>query len=76
MHDDVGTPLERLDEIRGRHRVVDDERDAELVGDLGDALDVEEVVARVGEHLAVEHLRVVADRAAPRVEVVGVVDER
>ena len=63
------------DEVRGGHGVVDDERDAVVVGDLADALDVEHVVARVGEHLTVERLGVRADGGAPLLEVVRVVDE-
>ena len=47
-----------------------------VVGDLADALDVEHVVLRVGEHLAVERLGVRADRRPPLLEVVRVVDER
>ena len=46
------------------------------VGDAGDALDVEDVVLRVGDRLAEEALGVVADGRPPLLEVVGVVDER
>ena len=42
----------------------------------GDALDVEHVVPRVADRLAVERLGVGPHRGPPRVEVVGVVDER
>ena len=45
------------------------------MGDAGDALDVEQVVLRVGDHLAVEQLGVRLDRGLPRREIVGVVDE-
>ncbi len=39
MDDDVGAPFERPAEIGRGQRVVDDERDAGLVGDRGDRLD-------------------------------------
>ena len=76
VHDDVGAPLDRADQVRRRHRVVEDQRDADLVGDAGDALDVEHVVLRVGDRLAEEGHRVVLDGGPPLLEVVGVVDER
>ena len=46
------------------------------VRDLGDPFEVEDVALRVADGLAVERLGVRADRRLPRVEVVGVVDER
>jgi hypothetical protein len=46
------------------------------VRDADDALDVEDVAAGVGDGLAVEDLGVRPHRGAPRVEVVGVLDER
>ena len=58
VHDDVGTPLERTDAVGGGDGVVDHERHTDIVGDLGDSLDVEHVVARVGQHLAEEGLGV------------------
>ena len=68
--------LERSDEIRRGHRVVDHQRHARLVGDLGHALDVEHVVHRVADRLAVEQFRVGPDGGPPLVEIVEVVDER
>ncbi len=62
---DVGAPLERTDQVRRGHRVVDHQRDAVGVGDAGDALDVEHVVLRVRDDLAEEHLGVRLDRRFP-----------
>jgi hypothetical protein len=37
MHDDVGAVLERLAQVGRRQRVVDDQRHAGALGDVGDA---------------------------------------
>ena len=76
MHDDVGAVLDRAAEVRGGGSVVDDERHAVPVGDVGDAGNVDDVVLRVGEGLAEEGLGVVLHRRGPGIEVVGIVDER
>ena len=76
VHDDVGTPLEGPEQPRRGHGVVDDQGDAVLVGHPGHALEVEDVVAGVADGLGEEGLRVRSHRAAPGVEIVGVVDER
>jgi hypothetical protein len=75
VDDDVGAPLQRAEEVRRRDRVVDDERHADLVGDGGDRLDVEDVLLRVGDGLAEERLGVGAGRGAPGLGVVRVLDE-
>ena len=75
VHDDVGSPLKRPNEIRGRHRVVDDQRNTTVVGNTGDALDIENVVPGVGQHLAIEGLGVVTNLGAPLIEIVGVIYE-
>ena len=75
MHDDVGTVLERADEVRGRDRVVDDERNAGFVRDLRYQLDVEDVDARVADGLSEEQLRVGAHSAGPLIGVVLILDE-
>ena len=76
VNDNVGSPLERLTEVRRRHRVVDDERNAVLVGNGSDAFDVDHVVARVRQNLAVEGPGVRLDGRFPLGQVVGVVHER
>jgi hypothetical protein len=75
VHDDVGAVLERADEVGRRDRVVDDERHAGLVRDVGDRADVEHVDLRVADRLGEEELRVRADGAAPLLGVVLVLDE-
>ncbi len=72
---DVGAPLDGPDQVRGRHRVVDHQRDAVIVRDGRDAGDVEHVVLRVRHRLAEEGLGVRTDRRLPLLEIVGVVDE-
>ena len=75
VHDDVGTVLERTDEVRGRDRVVDDERHVVLVRDVGDERDVEHVDLRVADGLGEEQLGVGAHGGGPLVGVVLVFDE-
>jgi hypothetical protein len=70
VHDDVGTVLQRTDEVRGGDGVVDDERDACPVSDSRDPLDVEDVALRVADGLAEERLGVGPNGRAPRVKVV------
>src|SRR5690606_26462202 len=60
----------------GGDRVVDDQRHAVLVGDVGHGLDVEHVDLRVADGLGEEQLGVQADGVAPRLRVVLVGDER
>ena len=67
---------ERVEQIRGGDGVVDDERHAVAMCNLRDALDVEDLVVRVGDRLAVERARVVADCGLPRVEIFRILDER
>jgi len=76
VHDDVGTVFERADQVRGGHGVVDDQRHADFVGHVTHAPDVEHVVLRVGNDLAVERLGPLVRRRPPLLEVVGVIDER
>ena len=60
--DDVGAVLERAAQIRRRHRVVDDERNAGVVRDRGDRRDVADVELRIADRLGVERLRVRRER--------------
>ena len=56
MNDDVGAVLDRPAEIGSGQRVVDDERNARRMGDLRDALDVDDNAAGVGEVLDEDRL--------------------
>ncbi len=76
VDDDVRAPLQRADQIRRGHGVVDHERHPRRVRDAGDASDVEHVLLRVRDRLREEHLGVRPDGGLPRGEIVGVVDER
>ena len=56
MNDEVGAVLDRPAQVRGRERVVDDQGHARLVRDFGDALDVDDDAAGVGEVLDEDRL--------------------
>ena len=47
MHDDVGTMLERLEEVRRGKGVVDHERQPGVMCDVGDGRDVHDFQARI-----------------------------
>ena len=61
VDDDVRAELQRALEDGGRERVVDDDHDAVLLGELADRLDVRDAPGRVRGGLEVDHLGVVAD---------------
>ena len=73
MHDDVGAVLDRPAEIGRRQRVVDDERQARLVRDLRDGLDVDDDAAGIGEVLDEDRLALRRQRLA---EVLGLGSDR
>ena len=75
IDDAVGPEFERPLEQRGREHVVDDQRCARPVGDLGDRLDVEHVERRIGRRFEEERLGVRSHGLAPLVEI-GAVDQR
>ena len=54
MHDDVGAVVDRPQQDRRRHRVVDDQRHAVPVRDLGQRFDVADVAGRIADAFA-EH---------------------
>jgi hypothetical protein len=63
---------DRPAQVRGRERVIHDERQFVLMRDRRDRLDVEHVARGVADRLAEERLRGGADGLSPRVDVVGV----
>ena len=69
MDDDVGAPVQGPAEVGRGEGVVDDQRHARVMRDLGDAFDVEHVDLGIAHDLGVEALGLVGDRAAPGVEV-------
>ena len=56
MDDNVRAVLDRPAEVRGRQRIVDDQRQAGLVGDLRHGRDVDHDAARIGEILDEDRL--------------------
>ena len=76
VHHDIRTLGERLDQVRRRDGVIHDQRNPVVVGHRGDPGGVEDVDLRIGDGLCEERLGVRPHRRAPRVEVVGVGDER
>ena len=58
MNDDVGPPVEGAQQVGGRQRVVDDERDARRMGDFGDRFQIDDEAARIGEGFEEETLGV------------------
>ena len=75
VHDEVGTVVAGAHEIRRADGVVDDERDAGPVGDLGDRLEVEHLRDRVRDRFGEQCARGRTDRSPPGIRVV-LVDER
>uniref|UniRef100_A0A914YCT4 Uncharacterized protein n=1 Tax=Panagrolaimus superbus TaxID=310955 RepID=A0A914YCT4_9BILA len=66
MHHDVGTVLERAQQERGGHRVVDDQWHAGGMRDLGDGRDVGDVAARVADRFDEHRLGAVVDQRGER----------
>ncbi len=62
MNDDVGAVLDRPAEIRSGQRIVDDERQAGAMGDLGDTGDVDDNPARIREVLDEDRLAFRSER--------------
>ena len=63
VDDDVRAVLDGADEVTAdAEGVVDDERDAVVVGDLGDGGDIKDVELRVGDALDVDRLGLLVDR--------------
>ena len=69
---DVGAPLDGPHQRRRGAGVVDDQRQAVLVGDGGELLDVGHVELGIAERLGVDGAGLVVDGGANAVEVVGV----
>ena len=71
----VGAERERRLKDRRREHVVDDERRAGFVRDIGDRRDIDDFERRIGRRLQKEGLGIRPHRVAPLVEV-GAVDQR
>ena len=62
MHHDVGAVLDRPQQDRRRDRVVDDQRHAVPVRDVGERLDVADVAGRIADALAEQRAGLVVDQ--------------
>ena len=72
MDDDVGAMLDRPHQIGRGQRVVDDQRQAVLAGDVADLLRCRRNAARIGQALDEDGLGLVVDLALEGRDVVGV----
>src|SRR5262249_43177491 len=63
VYDDVRAPLDRAAEVGRRERVIDDERDTGVVGDLCDGLEIDDDAARIGETFDEDRLALLGQRA-------------
>ena len=72
MDDHIGAILEGPDQIGRGQRIVDDERHAGALGDLGDRLDVADHAAGIGDQFDEDRLGARADRRLEGREVVGI----
>ena len=75
MHDDVCAVRQRVDEIRRRDGVVDEQWHANLVRDRCDGLDIQNIDPRIGNRLAEEQLGIRLDGLTPGFRVTWIVDE-
>ena len=62
MNHDVGAEIDRLHQDRGRDRVIDNQRDAVLMGDVRQRFDIADVPGRVAHGFAEHRTRVVVDQ--------------
>ena len=71
MHDDVGAVIDRAEQDRRRHRVVDDQRDAVPCADLRQRLDVADIAGRIADAFAEHRAGVLVDQAFDVVGLIG-----
>ncbi|MGY4417285.1 hypothetical protein ACVWW4_009021 [Bradyrhizobium sp. LB7.1] len=72
VHDDVGTVIDRPDQIGRGQRVVDDQRYARLARHRRDRLDVGDAAGGIGDGLDEDRFRARRDRALEARDVVGI----
>ena len=72
MHDDVGAVLERPHEVGRGQRVVDDERDAGLLGHGRDRRNVGDDAARIGDRFDEDRFRLLGDQRLETARVGGI----
>ena len=76
MGNDIAPEFERTAENRRRERIVDNERNAVFVSDLGELRDVENATGRIGDGLAENAFRVRTERRLNRLRVGIWINER
>src|SRR6056297_1103944 len=62
--DDVGTMVDRAKQVRGGYRVVNNQRQAMLVGHCGDSVKIIDIILRITEGLNINGLGVVINRSS------------
>src|SRR5690606_6817080 len=72
VYHDVGTVLDRAPQVGRRHGIVDDQRNARVVGDLGQLLDVGDIARGIADGLAEQRLGPAVDETGQTLEVVVV----
>ena len=70
MHHDISAIVDRARDVRSSEGVVDHQRNAVFVRDLGDRLDIEHIAARIADRFAIEQLGLGRDGLA---EIFGIV---
>ena len=71
VHHDVGAMVDRAQQDRSRHRVVDDERNAVTRGDRRQRLDVADIARRIADAFAEHGARVLIDQLLDRLGGIG-----
>ena len=71
MNDDVGAVIDRTQQDRGRHRVVDDERNSMPGGDGGQRSNIANVSGWIADALAKNRARIVVDQLFNGIGLVG-----
>ena len=62
VDDDIGAVIDRFEQDRRRHRIVHDERNAVLVRERGQRLDVADISCRIADAFAKDRFRSVVDQ--------------
>jgi len=68
----VGAVIERLQQDRGRNRIVDHQRHAMAMGELGQGLDVADIARGIADGLGEDRLGVFVDQLLDRIGLVAV----
>jgi hypothetical protein len=71
MHDDVGAVVDRFQQDRGRHRIVDDEWHTVAVRNFRQGLNVADIAGRIADALAEHGTGVAVDQRLDRLGAIG-----